>query len=230
MEISQKSLDLALLEEDWAPPTGWTDRQACSPCPADPRPQAAQKWLMHLWDRPHASTTWIRLNKLRVTFLNMLMFLVSTVQSRRRMRAIWLRLRIISGLSHQASNTSAGRDVEVQDTVVELPLPRIVATSASPQHTNAGRGQFFIRNTPKRLRTRLEGHSTMPPYGWGLVFDEGIVVPLYIKISLSVSIIAITVVLSVVSARLSQSAGYEAFGLGSFTLAAVTILLTFVLR
>ena len=118
----------------------------------------------------------------------------------------------------------------MQDTVVELPLPRIVATSASPQHTNAGRGQFFIRNTPKRLRTRLEGHSTMPPYGWGLVFDEGIVVPLYIKISLSVSIIAITVVLSVVSARLSQSAGYEAFGLGSFTLAAVTILLTFVLR
>ena len=221
-------IDFAVLEEEWAPPLTWGDQELWSPCPQDPRPRAAQKWLMHLWDKPHASPVWTFLNLVRRSLLSCAGKALTRVRASIRTSDLSKKLRALSNILGLQSGLTVPRDIEGQDTIVELPITTSCAVIAQAAH--ATQGQFFIRNTPQRLRERLKGHATDPPYGWGLVFEEGIVIPSFVIVLLCFSILVLTITMSVISARLVHTAGYEAFGLGSFTLAAATIVLTVIFK
>ena len=207
-EIVQDSeeIDLALLEHDWAPPVGWCEQSRWEPCPKDPRPDAVQSWLLHLWEHPHNSRAYL-------AFKNIQSRLCWPARSKK--------------MSHPQLNTDG---IELRDVIVEIPPPRPCLQKRGQINRRRGRGCFFVQNTPKRLETKLKADVDEPPYGWGLFFEESVVVPVFVKVFLLVLVVVLAVVLAGVCFALAKEHGYDVFDMGSFVIALVAIVFTVLLK
>ncbi|OAF59174.1 hypothetical protein VC83_04384 [Pseudogymnoascus destructans] len=171
-------VDLALLQEEWGPPAEWSERHAWAPCPADPQPRPQGKWIMHLWDKPHSSSTWLASKRLQRLCKSKVKLLWTAFNWKGKIKRLWINFRLFRGISVLASVPNSRDDIELQDVVVEIPpLPSIQARARQQRTNSPEKGRFFVNNTPKRLEQRLKADPTTPPYGWGLFFEENLVVP-----------------------------------------------------
>lgn len=224
-------VDLALLQEEWGPPAEWSERHAWAPCPADPRPRPQGKWIMHLWDKPHSSSTWLASKRLQRLCKNKVKLLWTAFNWKGKVKLLWTNFRLFRGISVSASVPNSGDDIELQDVIVEIPSLPLIQVRARQQRTNSPeKGRFFVNNTPKRLEQRLKADPTTPPYGWGLCFEESLVVPVFFKVSISLVVLLVTIVIVVICAKLAQGKGYQVFGLGGFTLAVASIIVTVIFK
>ena len=199
---SEKDVDFALIDNNsWAPPEAWDDYSNWSPRPKDPRPDYLSKWLMHLWSHRH----------------NSLVYLFSKrIQSNIRTRYSYT----LKNMRYYRGIMSAPSDCEnhsIRTTIEEIPLPHLPVKKRQP-------GTLIVNETPKRLRHRLEARSNTKPYGWGIHFEESIVVPKFVMAILLSSFIA----LIIYTFKLFPRDGYAIFGLGNFSLASAGLLLTMI--
>ncbi|KIM93233.1 hypothetical protein OIDMADRAFT_21558 [Oidiodendron maius Zn] len=134
-------------------------------------------------------------------------------------------------MSVSASVPNSQGDIELRDVVVEIPpLPSIQVRTKQQGAKRPEKGRFFVNNTPKRLERRLEADPTTPPYGWGLFFEESLVIPVFLKVSISLFVLLVTIVIIVICTMLAQEKGYQVFGLGGFTLGVASIIVTVIFK
>lgn len=230
-EAKSSLVDLALLQEEWGPPAGWNERHAWVPCPADPRPLPQGKWLMHLWDKPHSSSAWLASKRLQRFCKSKAKLLWPTFNWKGKIKMLWTYFRLFRGVSSSALVPNSRDDIELQDVVVEIPKLPSMQVRARRQGANCpGKGRFFVNNTPKRLEQRLKADPTTPPYGWGLFFEESLVVPVFFKVLISIVVLLVAIVIVVICAKLAHEKGYQVFGLGSFTFGVASIIVTLIFK
>lgn len=174
---------------------------------------------MHLWDKPHSSSTWLASKRLQRFCKSKVKLLWAAFNWKGKIKLLWIDFRLFRGVSVSASVPNSRDDIGLQDVIVEIPRLPSIQVRAKQQGANSP-ARFFVNNTPKRLEQRLKADPTTPPYGWGLLFEEGLVVPVFFKVSISL----------VICAKLAQEKGYQVFGLGDFTLAMAIIIVTVIFK
>jgi hypothetical protein len=224
-------VDLALLHEEWRPPAEWNERDAWAPCPGDERPELHAKWIMHLWNKPHSSSTWLSSKRLQQFCKAKVKLFWTAFNWKRKVKLLWIDFRIFRGMSLSPSASAPNSRDDIESRVLEIPLPPSQQVRARQQGAKTQmKGRFFVENTPKRLEQRLKADLTTPPYGWGLSFEESFVVPVFFKVLISLVVLSVATVVVVVCANLAQKKGYQVFGLGGFTLAVASIIVTVIFK
>ena len=92
------------------------------------------------------------------------------------------------------------------------------------------RGRFLLRNTPKRIEKELKAHPDEPPLGWGLHFEEEVILPAplkYTNVFISIVIMLSAVVYAFVKVR---EKGVGAFSAGNFGIAIAAFMMTCALK
>ena len=91
-------------------------------------------------------------------------------------------------------------------------------------------GCYLGRITPKRVEKQLEAHPDEPPLGWGIHFEEEVVLPAplkYTNVFISIVVMLSAVVYTFVKVR---EKGAEAFSAGNFGIAIAAFVMTFTLK
>ena len=216
---------LALLHEDWVPPEGWKDTKLWEPCPADPRPMAEQRFLLHLWDHPHNSRPYLIIQTTKLRLIEQAKRLLTRLRVQKLHCSGWLK-----EIRNQYKNFR-GWDTSSEQLPFSNPndLQRIDDNGGSTQRAN-GKGRYLFKSTPKRLETELKAHRDEPPLGWGLHFEENIVVPAPLRY-LGISIVIAMILSAVVSALvLVHEKGVAYFGMGNLGIGIAAIGTTFVVK
>ena len=216
---------LALLHEDWVPPEGWKDTQFWKPRPAEPRPMAEQRFLLHLWDHPHTSRTYLIIQTTKLRLIEQAKSLLMKWRIQKLHCYGWLREARDQYKRFRGVNTSS----EQLPYLNPNNLQRIDDHGDSAQRA-IGKGRYLFKNTPKRLGEELKAHLDEPPLGWGLHLEESIAVPAPLRY-LGIFII-IAMILSVVVSTLIlvHEKGVAYFGMGNFGIGIAAIVTTLVLK
>ena len=216
---------LALLHEDWVPPKGWKDTKLWEPCPAEPRPMAEQRFLLHLWDHPHHSRTYLMIQTTKLRLIKQVKSLLTKWRIQKLHCSSWLKEIQDQYKRFRGWNTSSE----------QLPysnpnnLQRIDDPCGSALKAT-GKGRYLFKSTPKRLEKELKAHLDEPPLGWGLHFEESIVVPAPLRYLWLFIVIAILLSAVVATLVLLHEKGVAWFGMGNFGIGIAAVGMTVLVR
>ena len=186
---------------------------------------AEQRFLLHLWDHPHHSLTYLVIQTTKLRLIEQAKSLLKRWRIQKKHYSGWLKEIRDQYKCFRGWNTSSE----------QLPysnpnnLQRIDDPGDSALRPT-GKGRYLFKSTPKRLEIELQAHLDEPPLGWGLHFEESIVVPAPLRY-LGVFIIIAMILSAVVSALvLVHEKGVAYFGMGNFGIGIASIVTTVVLR
>ena len=186
---------------------------------------AEQRFLLHLWDHPHNSRPYLIVQTTKLRLIGKAKSLLTRLRVQklhrsRWLREIWDRFKRFRGWNTASEQLPFSNPNNLQ----RIDDPGDSALRAT------GKGRYLFRSTPKRLETELKAHLDEPPLGWGLHFEESIVVPAplrYLGIFIVIAIILSVVVSALV---LVHEKGVAYFGMGNFGIGIAAVVTTVVLR
>ena len=99
-----------------------------------------------------------------------------------------------------------------------------------PNLKPGARGRYLVKNTPKRVEKELKAHPDEPPLGWGLHFEEEVVLPAPLKFTnIFISIVIMLSAVVYVFVKVGEK-GVEAFSAGNFGIAIAAFIMTCALK
>ena len=186
---------------------------------------AEQRFLLHLWDHPHNSRIYLVIQRTKLRLIEQAKSLLTKWRIQKLHCSGWLRETRDQFKRYWGEETSS----EQLPYSNPINLQRIDNHDDSPQRAT-GKGRYLFKSTPKRLEEVLKAHLDEPPLGWGLHFEESIVVPAPLRY-MGVFIVIVMILSTVVSTLiLVHEKGVAYFGMGNFGIGIAAIVTTVVLR
>ena len=133
---------------------------------------AEQRFLLHLWDHPHHSRTYLMIQTTKLRLIEQAKSLLKKWRIQKPHCYGWL------GRTWDQYKHFRGRTASSEQLPLSHPnnLQHIDDPCDFPMRAT-GKGRYLFKSTPKRLDKELKAHLDEPPLGWGLHFEETIVVP-----------------------------------------------------
>jgi hypothetical protein len=171
---------------------------------------------MHLWENGHDSSVYLLIRRFTV---------------RLRSKTAKLRARCIRKLKdykqrylHFRGLPSWKQDDETGYELAEVPFNGNIRRE---RIVKMPKGHFYTNATPKRLQKKLEADWNEPSIGWGLFFEESIVVPKIIREYLTVFSVLLLGALGIsLVIELVRGSGYNVFTMGNFFVAFLSLIIT----
>ena len=186
---------------------------------------AEQRFLLHLWNHPHYSRTYLVIQTTKLRLIAQAKSLLTKWRIQQLHCYSWFRKTRDQYKRFRGWNTS-GEQLPFSD---PTNLQRVDDRGVSPQRAT-GKGRYLFKSTPKRLEKELQAHLDEPPLGWGLHFEETTVVPAPLRY-LGIFIIIAMILSAVVSALvLIHEKGVAYFGMGNFGIGIVAVVTPLVVR
>jgi len=174
---------------------------------------------MHLWETQHDTSLELFMRMFRV---------------RLRPMAIELRAHCIRKLTHfkqkiryfrgHIDDPNSSQDVETGFELVEILINSRNIRQKPLLEVQDQR--LYVVITPKKLQKKLEANYAKPPIGWGLLFEEGIVLPRFLKVYLIVVVLLLFAALASYLLESVRYNGYAVFSMGSFFAMIITTVVT----
>ena len=186
---------------------------------------AEQRFLLHLWDHPHHSRTYLVIQTTKLRLIGQMKSLLTKWRIQKLhcyglLKETWDRYKRFRGCNTSSEQLPFSNPNNLQ----RIDDPGETALRAT------GKGRYLFKSTPKRLETELKAHLDEPPLGWGLHFEESIVVPAPLRY-LGIFIVVAMILSAVVSALvLVHEKGVAYFGMGNFGIGIATVGMTVVVR
>ena len=182
---------------------------------------------MHLWEDSHDTSINLAIQSCKVRLRSMAAELVT--HSIRNIEHYEQRFRDFRGLNeiHDIPDIpgSSGIPAWRQDHEAVHQLEEVPGCQLQQEQP----AKYCMKNAPKRLLRKLEADDKQLPYGWGLFFEESIVLPRFFKVHLIVVVVFLLIVLATYLLELARGNGYAVFGMGSFFASVVSIVITMIL-
>ncbi|KAI9727480.1 MAG: hypothetical protein M1828_006422 [Chrysothrix sp. TS-e1954] len=179
--------DRPIIELEWPPDRSWNRENEWDPSPGPRRPPDVGTWLLHYWYHDHES----KLFRFKCLLRRSVYIVFDTLRIGSRASVSYLNNLARSTEATLPEVRPARRDTgRAMIPAVNLPTNDTelgnVASSDPNMHglgsqRVATRGCFIYNVTPKKKGGRLRANPDEPPYGWGLLFEEDVVIPYPVK-------------------------------------------------